>query len=166
MDFNTTTTAHYDRKDKGTYLPMTKIEEAQSIIYGSFLLYFIDSLLDKKDRFNGTTIRLKTMLNSKCKKANNSKYVELSNEIWVKTIAHFLDRKLRIAIYEVVETLGLETAGVMTKMFGTNYEDNIGYFALKHSGDIEREIVLESREVCEYLIEQTRKVVFDNKGGL
>ncbi len=143
---------------------MTKQQEAQAIIYGSFILYAIDALLDKADRVKGTTIRLKQMIRAQTSKANNVEYVLMSNRAWANVVEDYSDKNYRIAIFDFVESLGFGVENIMTEMFGSKFIEAVGNFALKMTKDgCSKEVLKESREVTKALINATRKVVFDSK---
>jgi hypothetical protein len=146
---------------------MTKTKEAQAIIYGSFILYAIDSLLSKSERVNGTTIRLKQMLFAKTKKADNLEYVKMSNEAWSMVVDKYKDKSYRIAIFDFVESIGFEAEEIMTEMFGKNFIENISAFSLKHTYDgTSSDILKETREISKELIDATRKIIYENKDRL
>ena len=146
---------------------MTKSEVAQTIVFGSFILYAIDSLLDKAQRNNVTTIRLKQCLFAKTSRAEHYHYVEMSNDAWSNVIEKFSDNNYRIAIFQFVETLGFEVEELMTKMYGNNFIQYVSSFSLKNTKDgTTKEILKETREVSKSLIQETRKIIFDKKEEL
>ena len=146
---------------------MTKSEVAQTIVFGSFILYAIDSLLDKAQRNNVTTIRLKQCLFAKTSRAEHYQYVEMSNDAWSNVIEKFSDNNYRIAIFQFVETLGFEVEELMTKMYGNNFIQYVSSFSLKNTKDgTTKEILKETREVSKSLIQETRKIIFDKKKEL
>ena len=146
---------------------MNKSETAKSILLGSFLVYAIDSLLDKSQRFNGTTINLKQMLLAKTRKAQHTAYVEMSNKAWYSVVDKYKDENYRIYLFDLVEYLGFEEERIMTEMYGDKFIEYISAFSLKHTFDgTDSNILKESRVVSQALIDATRKVVFDSKGEL
>jgi len=146
---------------------MTIAQEAKSIILGSYILYLIDSLLDKNERSNATTIRLKQLLFSKTHKAQNAKYVKLSNKAWSMVIEQFKDKHMRLVIFDMVERLAFDNEKVMTDMFGVNLIPYVGQFSLKQTRDgVDNAILKESRIVSDALKKACEKVIFDNKDNL
>jgi len=146
---------------------MTKNNEAQAIIYGSFILYAIDALLNKSQRNNLTTIRLRQYLFAQTSKAKNREYVQMSNKAWSDVVETFSENNYRIAIFQFVESIGFEVEDLMTEMYGNNFIQYISSFALKQTMDgTSKEILKETREVSKALVDATRKVVFDSKGKI
>lgn len=146
---------------------MTETMKAQAIITASYILYLIDALLDKSQRTKLSTIRLKQALQKKTRDAQNKDYVKLSDKAWEMTIEQFKDRQppIRIAIFDVVEMLTFEVEKPMVEMFGNHILELSSKFALKQTYDgVDKEILLESREVTKALIDNMRKVIYDNLG--
>lgn len=143
---------------------MTYTEEAKAIITGSYILYLIDSLLDKSEHSNGTTIQLKQKLLAKTKKANVKKLIDMSNVAWFDTIEEFKDRKMHLVIFDAVESLAFSESKVMEMMFGKDILDVVSRFAMKQSRDgVDNDILLESREITQALKKYMSKVIFNNK---
>ena len=146
---------------------MTKTQKAKGIIIGSYVLYLIDSLLDDKEQFNLTTIRLKQALRGKTKVSNVQKYIDMSNEAWADTIDEFKDENAKIAIFDAVERLVFDNEEVMKLVFGNHILEHAGRFSLKQSREgVSKEILMSSRKVCKALIDNMNKIIFKNKGEL
>jgi len=146
---------------------MTKSDEARAIITGSFILYMVDALLDKSEKFHGTTILLCQLLRAKTRKAQNKEYVILSNKAWATVVDKYKDDNYRIAIFDAVESLGFNDIKIMEEMFGPNIIPAISSFAYKQTRDgVEKQIIKESRTITDELKKATQKVVFDNKEKL
>ena len=146
---------------------MTKSEQAQAIIVGSFILYMIDSLLDRPQHSKGSVIRLKQMLRAKTSQAQNRDYVVISNEAWASVVEKYKDKNYRLVIFDAVESLGFDNQEIMTKMFGSKFLDAVGYFSLKQTFDgVEKAVLKESREITAALKKAVQKSVYDNKEKL
>ena len=146
---------------------MTKTQEATAIITGSYILYLIDALLDKTERNNLTTIRLRQVLFAQTSKAQNKDYVIMSNLAWGEVVKKYADANMHIAIFDAVESLAFAQEKSMTEMFGVNFIPYSTAFAYKQTRDgVTKEILKESREVTEALKKAVQKVVFDNKEKL
>ena len=146
---------------------MTPTEEAKAIITASFILYLIDSLLDDKERFRGTTIRLKQLLLSKTRQAQHYKYVEMSNKVWTNVVEQYKENKYHVVIFDAVESLAFAEEEIMVKMFGEHFLTVVGNFTLKITYDgVDKELLRESREICKALKKSLSKVTFDNKEDL
>ena len=145
----------------------SKSEKAQAIIYGSFILYAINALLDKSEQTNMTTIRLKQMLFAKTRMASNKAFVVISNEAWSSVVDKYKDKNYRLAIFQFVESIGFEVEDIMTEMYGVNFSNYISAFAMKQTYDgIGTDILKETRELSTELVKATRKAVYDNKKDL
>ena len=145
----------------------TKTQKAKAIILGSYILYMIDSLLDKSEHFNLTTIRLRQALQAKTKVSSVQRYIEMSNEAWATTIEEFKDENATIAIFDAVETLAFHNEEEMKMVFGNHILDHVGRFSLKQTRDgVSKEILMSSRRICKALKDNMGKVIFKNKEEL
>jgi len=144
---------------------MTETQRARGIITGSFILYLIDSILDKNQQNNLTTIRLKQYLQAKTRVANVSKYILMSNKAWNLTIQEFKDEiGIKIVIFDTVEMLAFDNEEAMELTFGSKILDHVSRFSLKQDrGGIERDVLLGSRRICKSLKDNMSKVIFESK---
>jgi len=143
---------------------MTKTQKATAIITGSYIMYLIDSLLDKSEHFHLTTIRLKQSISAQTRKAQNRNFVILSNKAWSSVVDVYKDKNMHIAIFDAVESLAFDQLDLMTEMFGSNFINYVNGFTQKQTRDgVSREILLQSREVTSALKKAVQKVCFDNK---
>jgi len=141
---------------------MTPSLEAQAIIYGSYILYMIDALLDPRDKVKASTIRLKQAILAETRKSKYFKYVKLSNTAWSNIVARLKDDNYHIAIFDAVEQLALDNTKTMTAVYGPSILNLAANFALKQTPDkISSDILKESRFVTDTLIKETQKVVYD-----
>jgi len=142
---------------------MTKAHEAQAIIYGSFVLYFIDALLSTSEKVKGSTIRLKQALMKHTRKREYLPYVVLSNDVWDAVLQKYKNKNMHVAIFDAVESLIFANEKIMQEMYGEQILQYSANFSLKQTPDksIDKQILKESREIVKALKEETQRVVYN-----
>ena len=142
----------------------SKASLAKAICTSSYILYLIDFLLDKKDTFNGSTVRLKSLLLRRTKVPKVKPYVDMSNEAWTSVVEEYKDRNMRLVLAHAVEQLFFKEEEAMVALYGQSINDVVVRFTTKHMHDgTESELIKETNEICKSLNKAMKKAVFDNK---
>jgi len=145
----------------------TKTMIAKGVITSSYILYLIDYLLDKSDRMNGSTIRLKQMLFGRTKVPDAKIYIDMSNTAWQSVVKEYEDANMRLVLAHAVEQLFFKEEEAMVAMYGQSINDIVCRFVDKHMrNDIDSALIRETNLICMSLNKALKKAVFDNKREL
>jgi hypothetical protein len=141
---------------------MTKSEYARGVITGSFVLYFIDYLLDRSEKSKGSVIMLKQRILSKNKKVKNIPIIKTADKAWNELVEHFKDRKMHVYIWDAVERMVENEEEAFIKVYGKDSIALVNSFVMKTTpDDYDKQALKESREVTDTLKDILKKVVFD-----
>jgi hypothetical protein len=136
--------------------------EEKVIIYSSFILYFIDTMLPKEDRVKGSTIRFRQRLRQKVGAKQYLPLKDISNDIWSSAIDKYKDKNMRIVIGDVIEELLFGEEKAFTSIYGPAIISEGSNMTLKITDSgLAKDIIAESREVSKTLIDLTRKAIFE-----
>ena len=140
---------------------MTDSERIRATITGSFVIYLL-SMLEGQDKVRGSVVKLKQALMAITTKEKNKDLVVLANEAWAKVVDKYKDENYRLVLADAVEMLVNDEIDAMEKLYGKNIGDLAYRATLKLIGNgVEPEILKESREISDSLIEATRKLTYD-----
>jgi len=158
-------------------MKITCSKDVKAKIYGSFILFMIDNLLDDNDKKKGVVIKFRQQLAKVVIPKNqfvivrDSKNVDqkridianLSNKIWSKTIAAYKDsEKAEIVLGDFIEMLVLDEQKDFETVFGSEIIDLSFKVSLKISPEnVDPKRIKMSREITKTLIDFTRKESYE-----
>ncbi len=142
---------------------MSPSTEARAIITASYVLYFMNAMLDSKMSNRGSIITFRQLLLSKTRESCYLPYVKMSNDAWANTVNKFADKNYRLEIEDAIEFICMGEIDAMTEMFGSQFE-NIMYrmLAKLEFNATPKGVIAESRIIVKDLTAQTKKIVYDH----
>jgi len=141
---------------------MTESTKARAIITASYILYFMNMMMDGKVSGKGSFIAFKQLLLSETRASAHLAYVMLSNRAWANVVNKYANDNYRMDIEDAIEFIAVNEMDAMTEMFGNKFEDTMYRMLAKLDFDhTDKTILAESRMIVNALTDETKKLVFE-----
>ena len=141
---------------------MNSKREAAAVIIGSYVTFMIDTMLDKGDRTNGSTVKLLQHIKKHISDKKYLPYREWSNDAWFRMVDQLKDKNLKMTVAQAVENLVFDREDVMTEFYGSQILDLAGNFSVKHTIDnLQKDIVMDTNLITKTLLNEMSKVIYE-----
>jgi len=141
--------------------------EAKAVIYSSFVIFSIDTLLTREDRTKGSVIKLRQNIAKELMQKRFEPLISLSNKIWIELFETFSNKNMKIVVSDFIEFIVLENSDIFTEFYSKNFVDNAWNASFKVSQEgVSKEILASSREVTNELFKIAGKKIYDYCKGV